>query len=65
MDDGPTTPILAKNFFGILSVGKTVSAGEELRVILWREVGWLCHFKRASLVVQLVKNPPAMRETWV
>ena len=23
------------------------------------------HFKRASLVAQLVKNPPAMQETWV
>ena len=25
----------------------------------------MCEIKRASLVVQLVKNPPAMRETWV
>ena len=23
------------------------------------------HFHQASLVAQLVKNPPAMRETWV
>ena len=29
---------------------------------------WLCHFacqQWASLIAQLVKNPPAMRETWV
>ena len=25
----------------------------------------MCEIKRASLVTQLVKNPPAMRETWV
>ena len=25
----------------------------------------MCEIKRASLVAQLVKNPPAMRETWV
>ena len=25
----------------------------------------LTHFTRASIVAQLVKNPPAMRETWV
>ena len=24
-----------------------------------------CFFARASLVAQLVKNPPAMRETWL
>ena len=25
----------------------------------------LCHYRRASLVAQLVKNPPAMQETFV
>ena len=25
----------------------------------------LCYMLRASLVAQLVKNPPAMRETWI
>ena len=25
----------------------------------------MCDFKLASLVVQMVKNPPAVQETWV
>ena len=29
------------------------------------EAEMVCTWTRASLVVQLVKNPPAMRETWV
>ena len=29
------------------------------------EIGLSVSFSRASLVIQLVKNPPAMRETWV
>ena len=27
--------------------------------------GYLLHYSWASLVAQLVRNPPAMRETWV
>ena len=26
---------------------------------------WVPHLTRASMVSQMVKNPPAMRETWV
>ena len=29
------------------------------------EIGYPLHYSWASLVAQLVKNPPAMRETWV
>jgi len=29
------------------------------------EAEMVCTWRRASLVAQLVKNPPAMRETWV
>ena len=34
---------------------------------LWRRlfVNWLCRSRWASLVAQLVKNPPAVQETWV
>ena len=28
-------------------------------------IGYLLQYSWASLVAQLVKNPPAMRETWV
>ena len=28
-------------------------------------IGYPLHYSRASLVAQLVKNPPAMQETWV
>ena len=28
-------------------------------------IGYLLQYSFASLVAQLVKNPPAMRETWV
>ena len=28
-------------------------------------IGYLLHYSWAFLVAQLVKNPPAMRETWV
>ena len=28
-------------------------------------IGYLLQYSLSSLVVQLVKNPPAMRETWV
>ena len=28
-------------------------------------IGYPCQYSWASLVAQLVKNPPAMRETWV
>ena len=28
-------------------------------------IGYSLQYSRASLVAQLVKNPPAMRETWV
>ena len=28
-------------------------------------IGYPLHYTWASLVAQLVKNPPAMRETWV
>ena len=28
-------------------------------------IGYPLQYSRASLVAQLVKNPPAMRETWV
>ena len=28
-------------------------------------IGYPLHYSWASLVAQLVKNPPAMRETWV
>ena len=38
-------------------LGSGRAAGEEIRYPL--QYSW------ASLVVQLVKNPPAMRETWV
>ena len=37
--------------------GSGRSAGEE--------IGYLLQYSRASLMVQLVKNPPAMQETWV
>ena len=33
------------------------SAGEE--------IGYPLQYSRASLVAQLIKNPPAMRETWI
>ena len=29
------------------------------------EIGYLLQYSWASLVAQLVKNPPAMQETWV
>ena len=32
---------------------------------LEERIGCPLHYPRASLVAQLVKNPPAMRETWV
>ena len=28
-------------------------------------IGYPLHYSWASLVAQLIKNPPAMRETWV
>ena len=37
--------------------GSRRSAGEE--------IGYPLQYSWASLVAQLVKNPPAMRETWV
>ena len=40
-----------------LTPGLERSAGEE--------IGYPLQYSRASLVAQLVKNPPAMRETWV
>ena len=33
--------------------------------IPWRRIGYPLQYSWASLVAQLVKNPPAMRETWV
>ena len=61
---------------GVLSLeGCRVKGGKEERADLGTQWGlnlsgvtwfviWLTA-KRASLVVQLVKNPPAMQETWV
>ena len=40
-----------------LTPGLERSAGEE--------IGYPLQYSWASLVAQLVKNPPAMRETWV
>ena len=33
--------------------------------IPWRRIGYSIQYFRASLVARTVKNPPAMRETWV
>ena len=30
-----------------------------------KEIGYPCQYSRASLVVQTIKNLPAMQETWV
>ena len=44
-------------FTGSQGVGDDLAAEQQLTVT--KRQGW------ASLVVQAVKNPPAMRETWV
>ena len=31
----------------------------------WRRIGYLLQYSWASLMAQMVKNPPAMWETWV
>ena len=36
-----------------------------LGIFTGEEVGYPLHYSWAFLVAQLVKNPPAMRETWV
>ena len=55
---------LKNSSFGVLNSGDPSlipglgrSAGEE--------IGYLVQYSWASLVAQLVKNPPTMRETWV
>ena len=40
------------------------STGEGIGYLLQR-IGYPLQYSWASLVAQLVKNPPAMRETWV
>ena len=54
------------------SVGKesTCNAGDPSLILGWGRsagegIGYPLQFSGASLVVQLVKNPPAMQETWV
>ena len=53
------------------SVGKESTCSEDLGLIpgLGRSpgegIGYLFQYSWASLVAQLVKNPPAMQETWV
>ena len=54
------------------SVGKEsdCNAGDpnltpELERSAGEEIGYPLQYSWASLVAQLVKNPPAMRETWV
>ena len=42
--------------------GRSLSLGPPGKPILYLD---LCFIFRASLVAQLVKNPPAMWETWV
>ena len=41
------------------------SAGEGIRLPTSVFSGYPLQYSRASLVAQLVKNPPAMQETWV
>ena len=36
-----------------------------VRKIRWRMIGYTLQYSWASLVAQLVKTPPVMRETWV
>ena len=49
-----------------LEEGTVDLGGNDLEVLVWR--GWGCHgwaWAWASLVTQMVKNLPAMQETWV
>ena len=56
----------------VSSVGKesTCNAGDHSSIPGWRrspgeEIGYPLQYYWASLVAQLVKNLPAMRDTWV
>ena len=39
--------------------------GQDNPLEIGEGIGYPLQYSRASLVAQLVKNPPAMRETWV
>ena len=65
----PTDEMLS---FPHSSVGKesACNAGDPDSIPGWGRssgegIGYPLQYSRASLVAQLVKNPPAMRETWV
>ena len=47
------------------STGKESEALHGRRILCWRRIGYSLQYSWASLVTQLVKNLPAMWETWV
>ena len=66
------TPLICTSGFPGSSAGKesTCNAGDPGLISGWRRspgegTGYLLQYSWAFLVAQLVKNPPAMRKTWV
>ena len=43
----------------------SMTTGKTIALTRWTFVGYPLQYSWASLVAQLVKNPPGMRETWV
>ena len=56
---------MSKTVVSMLSSKSLIVSGLTFRSLINFEFTFVYGVRRASLVAQMVKNPPAMRETWV